>query len=153
MKTLSAPVVVSLLTLSLAPSLVVPLQADSLSNDPSGVVQVTVEDSLQEIWSRMRRFTFRQGGNLHYIPGEKSGVIRFNIPEGDYKLSSAMSRRNAGDTIDRFASLEAPVHVVPGDTVSVFLTLYPLAASVSPVSLSTLKRMGIGTDSTQDYSN
>jgi hypothetical protein len=150
MKPTFSLLMVSLLLLSTAIVAVAPVQADA-PTPAEGIIQVTVKDASGNFIPDAPIY-ISAGRHLQLRQSERNGVIRFNVPEGDYKLSSAISHKTP-ESIERYASLEAPVHVVPGDTVSVFLTLYPLSASNAPLSVSTLRKMGIDSQAAENSNN
>ena len=74
-----------------------------------------------------------------------NGAMTFNMPEGTYRVSSAITQKN-GDYMDRFASNEATVRVVPGDNASVILSLKQIEDPTPGITYTALRRMGLPTD-------
>jgi hypothetical protein len=65
------------------------------------------------------------------------------MPSGSYRISSALVKKT-GDYLDRFASHEAHVEVVPGDNAVIVLTLRPLEDPLARANITDLSsRVGL----------
>ena len=73
------------------------------------------------------------------------GTTTLTMPSGNYRISSAIVKKT-GDYLDRFASNEAHIQVIPGDNTVVVLTLKPLEDTVASIGYSDLHKMGIPTE-------
>ena len=69
---------------------------------------------------------------------------------GDYRISAAVVKKS-GPYLDRFASHEAHVQVVPGDNISVVLTLRPLGDTIAGIGNAELRKMGVSLSSARSF--
>jgi hypothetical protein len=78
-----------------------------------------------------------------YIGGkEVPGTITLSMAAGSYRISSAIVKKD-GDYLDRFASHEAHIEVVPGDNTVVVLKLMPLDDALASIGSAELHKMGV----------
>jgi flagellar hook assembly protein FlgD len=70
------------------------------------------------------------------------GTTTLSMPAGSYRISAAVVKKTA-DYIDRFASHEAHIEVVPGDNTTVVLTLKPLGDAIAGIGYAELQKMGV----------
>lgn len=73
---------------------------------------------------------------------EIPGTTTLTMPAGQYRISTALIRKT-GEYLDRFASHEAHVSVVPGDNTVVILTLLPVDDPLNHIDYAELKRIGV----------
>ena len=79
----------------------------------------------------------------HFVGGKDiPGTTTLSMPAGHYRISSAIIKKT-GDYLDRFASHEAHVEVVPGDNTVVVLKLMPIDGALAMIGQAELRRMGI----------
>ena len=64
------------------------------------------------------------------------------MPAGSYRISSAIVKKT-GDYLDRFASHEAHIEVLPGDNTVVVLKLMAIDNTVASIGLAELRKMGV----------
>jgi hypothetical protein len=70
------------------------------------------------------------------------GTTTLMMQAGTYRISSAIVKKT-GDYLDRFASHEAHIEVVPGDNTVVVLKLMPIEDVLAGLGSSELRKMGI----------
>jgi hypothetical protein len=127
------------------------LHAESdILNSQTGVVQVFVEDENGASVPNAPVY-ITDGHHIQYMETSSLGAVSVDLQEGQYRLSSAITR-TMPDCIDRYASPEAHVQVVPQDTTSVILTLRFVDDPISKLSMSTLKKIGVA-DEVAKYNN
>jgi opacity protein-like surface antigen len=73
------------------------------------------------------------------------GTTTLTMLSGNYRISSAIVKKT-GDYLDRFASNEAHIQVIPGDNTVVVLTLKPLEDAVASIGYAELHKMGVSSD-------
>ena len=66
------------------------------------------------------------------------------MPAGTYKVSSAIIKKT-GDYLDRYASHEAHIEVMPGDNTVVILKLMAIDNAVASIGYTELHKMGVST--------
>ena len=70
------------------------------------------------------------------------GTTTLSMPAGSYRISSAIVKKT-GDYLDRFASHEAHIEVLPGDNTVVVLKLMAIDNTVASIGLAELRKMGV----------
>ena len=121
------------------------LYAGTLDRAQEGTLQVTVLDANGKVVENAPVYIYGEH-KTHFVGGKDiPGSATLDMPAGEYKISSALIRKT-GDYIDRFASHEAHVRVIPGDNVSVILTLTELQDPTPALTYSALRHMGAETD-------
>jgi len=68
---------------------------------------------------------------------EIPGTTTLSMPAGSYRISSALVKKT-GDYVDRFASHEAHVEVVPGDNAVIVLTIHALDDPLARANITDL---------------
>jgi len=70
------------------------------------------------------------------------GTTTLTMPAGSYRVSSAIVKKT-GDYLDRYASHEAHIDVMPGDNTVVVLKLMPIDNTVASIGYAELQKMGV----------
>src|SRR5690349_9605872 len=91
-------------------------------NSEMGVIQIFVQDENGSAVANAPVYIVDRHKNLSIKETNSRGTLSLTLQEGDYVLSSAITRPIA-DSIDRYTSHEARIHVVPQDTIPVVLSL------------------------------
>jgi len=95
-------------------------------NPDQGTVNITVVDEHGTVVPDAPVYIYGEY-RTHFVGGaDIPGTTTFSMKEGEYRVSSALIKKN-GEDFDRFASNEAHVSIVAGDNVSLVLTLKPLS--------------------------
>ena len=120
-----------------------PLYGNPSNSAAEGTIQVTIYDENGTLAQEAPVYIYGEK-KTHFVGGrDVSGTTTFSMKAGVYRISSAMIKKT-DDYVDRFASNEAHIEVLPGDNVSVILTLKPLANTEIPqLSYATLRTMGV----------
>ena len=106
-------------------------------NDQTGIISVLVEDDKGQIIPEAPIYIF-DGHHIQVVLSNDQGTAVVTMQSGRYTVSSSLCRPSP-NFVDRFASPEANVEIIPGDTTSVVLSLNPVSNHVSSLSYSTLQ--------------
>ena len=108
----------------------------------SGTVNITVLDVTGSVIADAPIYIYGEQ-HTHFVGGKDiPGTTTLTMPAGHYRISSAIIKKT-GDYLDRFASYEAHVEVVPGDNTVVVLKLMPIDSTLASIGQAELHRMGI----------
>jgi len=111
-----------------------------------GTINITVVDENGTIVPDAPLYIYGEN-KTHFVGGrEISGSTMLSMPAGTYKISSAIVKKT-GDYLDRFASHEAHIEVIPGDNTSIVLTLRAINEDgMEGLGVAELSKIGITTD-------
>ncbi len=110
-----------------------------------GTVNITVVDENGALVSDAPVYIYGEQKTKFTGGKDVPGTTTLSMPSGHYRISSAMVKKT-GDYLDRFASNEAHVEVIPGDNTVVVLTLKPLEDAVASIGYAELHKMGVSSD-------
>jgi hypothetical protein len=121
------------------------IAAFAVQPENSGTLNITVVDENGAVVQDAPIYIY--GENKTKFVGGKDipGTTTLSMPAGTYKISSAIIKKT-GDYVDRFASHEAHVEVMPGDNTVVVLKLMPIDNTVASIGFSELRKMGVSPD-------
>jgi hypothetical protein len=107
-----------------------------------GTLQVTVMDENGEVVKDAPVYIYGEH-KTHFVGGEEiAGSVTFEMQPGEYKVSTALIKKT-GEYLDRFASHEAHIQVLPGDNASVILTLMPIQDPTSHMNYVEIHKIGV----------
>jgi hypothetical protein len=107
-----------------------------------GTMQVTVMDENGNVVKDAPVYIYGEH-KTHFVGGEEiAGSVTFEMQPGEYKVSTALIKKT-GEYLDRFASHEAHVQVLPGDNTSVILTLMPIQEPTSRMDYAEIHKIGV----------
>jgi len=117
----------------------------------AGLVRVLVQDEWGIPAPSARVYVNSKNRVYCIVESDRSGWVWLNLQPGSYSISSTLNKPEA-DFIDRYASAHADVKVTPEESTSVVLILHQLEDSVSNLSPTALKKMGVA-DEVAKYIN
>ena len=110
-----------------------------------GTVNITILDENGALVPDAPVYIYGENKTKFVGGKEVPGTITLTMLAGSYRISSALVKKT-GDYVDRFASHEAHVDVVPGDNTVVVLTLRPLGDAVASIGFAELHKMGVSSE-------
>lgn len=130
-----------------AASLAVILNGGNLfaaSPESIGTLNITVLDESGAVVEEAPVYIYGEHKTRFVGGKDVPGTTTLTMPAGHYRISSAVIKKT-GDYLDRFASHEAHIQVVPGDNTVVVLKLIPLTPEAG-LSLAELRKIGVRSD-------
>ena len=129
--------------LALFSTLSATLRAESdVLNSETGIIRIFVENEDGTPAAHAPVYISDDHKLLHIDESDEMGVLSLTLQEGQYQLSSAIIRPIA-DSLDRYSSPTAKIHVRANDTTTIILALHLGDDAISNLSLSTLKKIGV----------
>jgi hypothetical protein len=121
------------------------ISAFGVQPENSGTLNITVLDENGAIVQDAPIYIY--GENKTKFVGGKDipGTTTLSMTAGTYRISSAIIKKT-GDYLDRFASHEAHVEVMPGDNTVVVLKLMAIDNAVASIGYAELRKMGVSPD-------
>jgi hypothetical protein len=117
--------------------------AYALAPENSGTINITVLDENGALVPDAPIYIYGEHKTRFVGGKEIPGTTTLSMPSGSYRISSALVKKT-GDYLDRFASHEAHVEVVPGDNAVIVLTLRPLEDPLARANITDLSsRVGL----------
>ena len=110
-----------------------------------GTVNITVVDENGALVPDAPVYIYGEQKTKFVGGKEVPGTTTLSMAAGNYRISSAIVKKT-GDYLDRFASNEAHVEVIPGDNTVIVLTLKPLEDAVASLGYAQLSKMGVDTE-------
>jgi len=108
----------------------------------SGTLNITVLDENGAVVQDAPIYIYGEH-KTRFVGGKDiPGTTTLAMPAGTYKISSAIVKKT-GDYLDRFATHEAHIEVMPGDNTVVVLKLMPIDDAVASIGYTELHKMGI----------
>ena len=121
-------------------------------NSRTGLVQVFVKNQSGTALPSAPVY-ISDGAKTIYLETDVLGAVALDTREGNYTISSAMSKPSVtAETIDRYGSPEAHVSVAAQDTTTVVLILRPIDTPVYNLSATALRKIGVA-DEVAKYVN
>ncbi|MFA5976173.1 MAG: hypothetical protein WC859_08435 [Elusimicrobiota bacterium] len=115
------------------------------SAKPVGTINISVLDENGAVVQDAPVYIYGEH-KTHFVGGKEiPGTTTLTMPAGHYRISTALVRKT-GEYLDRFASHEAHVEVIPGDNVSIILTLKPVEDPLNHIDYAELSRIGVPSD-------
>ena len=121
------------------------IAAYAAQNESIGTVNITVLDENGALVPDAPVYIYGEQKTKFVGGKDIPGTTTLSMPAGTYRISSAIVKKSNG-YLDRFASHEAHIQVVPGDNTVVVLTLKPLQDAVASLSYADLSRVGVASD-------
>jgi hypothetical protein len=137
MKKMKKILVVMALTVTLSG-----IAAFAAQPENTGTVNITVLDENGAVVPDAPIYIYGEQKTKFLGGQDVPGSTTLSMPAGHYRISSAIVKKT-GEYIDRFASHEAHIEVVPGDNTVVVLNLKALDDAVASIGVAELKSMGV----------
>lgn len=119
--------------------------AFAVQPENTGTVNITVLDEKGALVPDAPVYIYGEQ-KTRFVGGKDiPGTTTLSMPAGHYRISSAVVKKT-GDYMDRFASHEAHVEVMPGDNTVIVLTLKPIDDAVASIGYAELSKMGISSN-------
>jgi hypothetical protein len=108
----------------------------------TGLARIYIKSENGQYVPNARVYVYdNQNRKMFYVESSFLGAASLELPAGQYTVSSAITLPVV-DSLDRFASSEAHIEILPQDTSSVVLTLHPILPE-EELSSATLEKIGV----------
>jgi hypothetical protein len=110
-----------------------------------GTVNITVLDENGALVPDAPVYIYGEN-KTHFVGGKDiPGTTTLSMAAGEYRVSSAIVKKN-GEYLDRFASHEAHIQVIPGDNTVIVLTLKSLDPGIETLGYTELSKVGVAAE-------
>jgi hypothetical protein len=121
------------------------IAAFAVQPENSGTLNITVLDENGAVVQDAPIYIYGEH-KTRFVGGKDiPGTTTLSMPAGTYKISSAIVKKT-GDYLDRFATHEAHIEVMPGDNTVVVLKLMAIDNAVASIGYDELRKMGVAPD-------
>ena len=121
------------------------INAFAVQPDNAGTLNITVLDENGAVVPDAPVYIYGEH-KTHFVGGKDiPGTTTLTMPAGSYRISSALVKKT-GDYLDRFATHEAHIDVVPGDNTVVVLKLLPIDNAYASIGANELRQMGVSSE-------
>jgi flagellar hook assembly protein FlgD len=121
------------------------IAAFAVQPENSGTLNITVLDENGAVVQDAPIYIYGEHKTKFVGGKDIPGTTTLSMPAGSYKISSAIVKKT-GDYLDRFASHEAHIEVLPGDNTVVVLKLMAIDDAVASIGYAELRKMGVSPD-------